>query len=127
MIDSAESHLAHKKFGEELIAPILELFCARLHASLQAASINQTLFCMRAGIRLREVFNIWLSRNGIDTIYHNMLFPISRIAAIRAASHTQNQLVAAQRLIESMNNQSPLEAAISFLSIKPEWGRDYSE
>lgn len=74
-----------QSFSEEVLAPIMNEFMAKLHATISAASAQgvQTLFCYRAGLRIFLMYRTWLAaRNAVMPERVNA-FKVSRFAALK--------------------------------------------
>lgn len=72
----------------DTMGPYFYEFCHRLHAlaTMYSKTANtRVYFCRRAGIVLYEFFRLFLKSNHINPGYDLYDFPVSRIAAIKAA------------------------------------------
>lgn len=72
----------------DTMGPYFYEFCHRLHAlaTMYSTTANtRVYFCRRAGVVLYELFRLFLKFNHINPSYDLYDFPVSRIAAIKAA------------------------------------------
>jgi glycosyltransferase involved in cell wall biosynthesis len=76
-----------RKLGRDLLGPIVNFYFVKLHAHLLQTdpSADRILFAMRAGLRLRSLYQNWLRRRGAPLPGHAHLFRSSRLMAIKAA------------------------------------------
>lgn len=72
----------------DTMGPYFYEFCHRLHAlatMYSTTASTRVYFCRRAGVVLYELFRLFLKFNHINPSYDLYDFPVSRIAAIKAA------------------------------------------
>ena len=76
-----------EKFGREQLGPVVELYLARLHSYLShcQSAEHRIFFCMRAGVRIRELYQAWLAARRLAEPANASLLKISRLMAIKAA------------------------------------------
>lgn len=76
-----------EKFGREQLGPVIELYLARLHSYLShcQSADHRILFCMRAGVRIRELYQTWLAARSLAEPANAGLLKISRLMAIKAS------------------------------------------
>ncbi|WP_420403777.1 glycosyltransferase [Nisaea sp.] len=77
-----------RALGHRLLGPPVNLYLAKLHAHLSQTdpAADRILFAMRAGLRLKSLYENWLRRRGAAVPKHAHLFRSSRLMAIKAAS-----------------------------------------
>jgi len=73
--------------GHDLLGPLVNLYFAKLHAHISETdpAADRILFAMRAGMRLKSLFEGWLRRRGTALPGHAHLFRSSRLMTIKAA------------------------------------------
>ena len=73
--------------GRDLFGPTVNLYLLRLHAHLLQTDPHRDciLFGLRAGLRIRALYGVWLEQRGLTLPGHTNLLKISRLMAIKAA------------------------------------------
>ncbi|WP_080963493.1 glycosyltransferase family 2 protein [Pseudomonas putida] len=106
------------KFGFDTLGPIINLYMMRLHSYLRQCDDpeHKVLFATRAGIRILELYQAWLTARGIKPPSNLVTFNSSRILSIKAAFNS-NHTLAMTALGQELSG-TPLEALIKSL-IKP--------
>lgn len=77
---------AARSFSEEVLAPVMNEFMAKLHATIAAASMRgvQTLFCYRAGLRIFLMYRTWLAARKTTIPDRVNAIKVSRFAALKS-------------------------------------------
>lgn len=85
---------AAETFGQQVLAPIMAEYLARLHATIMAAAADgvQALFCYRAGLRILHLYGNWLAARGEQLPNNVVTFKTSRIASLKASFATAPEL-----------------------------------
>ncbi|WP_051285083.1 glycosyltransferase [Nisaea denitrificans] len=76
-----------REIGRDLFGPLVNLYLLKLHAHLLQTDPrrDRILFGLRAGLRIRSLYGIWLERRGSSLPDHAVLFKTSRLMAVKAA------------------------------------------
>jgi hypothetical protein len=78
------------QIGYDQLGPVLAIYMARLHSLIGSTYPTEAtvLFAHRAGIRIQELYSLWLSTRDMKPPQHASLFRVSRIAALKGAFAT---------------------------------------
>ncbi|UUX51297.1 glycosyltransferase family 2 protein [Nisaea acidiphila] len=73
------------QFGHDLLGPIVNLYFLRLHAHLLQTDpvADRILFLLRAGLRLKSLYEIWLACRDLALQEHVHLLRTSRLMAVK--------------------------------------------
>lgn len=89
---------SHAQFGYEALGPIVNHYLAGLHGRFAQVADERTcvLHALRAGLRIRELYDTWCSARGTAPAGNHALLRVSRIMAIKAAfKHAPDLAIAA--------------------------------
>ncbi|MFD1510551.1 glycosyltransferase family 2 protein [Lacimonas salitolerans] len=72
-----------------MLGPVINIFMARLHAYLRQCddADHKVLFALRAGVRIKDLYETWLSARNAYQPTNLFLLRASRMMAIKAAYH----------------------------------------
>ncbi|MFW2133530.1 glycosyltransferase [Ectothiorhodospira haloalkaliphila] len=75
------------QFGHDALGPVVNVFMARLHAYLRQCddADHKILFALRAGLRIKDLYQTWLSAREAEPPENMALLRTSRMMAIKAA------------------------------------------
>ena len=76
-----------REVGSDLLGPLVNLYLLRLHAHILQSDQrrDRILFVLRAGLRIKSLYELWLKRRGGTLPAHAMLLRSSRLMAFKAA------------------------------------------
>lgn len=76
-----------REFGHDALGPVINIYLARLHAYLRQCDDNdhKILFALRAGLRIHDLYKVWLTARGGKLPSNLIPFKVSRMMAIKAA------------------------------------------
>jgi glycosyltransferase involved in cell wall biosynthesis len=105
-------------FGYNSLGPVINMYMARLHSYLRQCDgkDHKILFATRAGIRIHELYQTWLSSRNITAPANISILKSSRILSIKAA-YCADKSLALTSLGQELNGL-PLETIINSL-LKP--------
>lgn len=112
------------QFGHDTLGPVANLFVARLHSYLRQCDAGQhrILFAMRAGLRIQQLYETWLSARNLAPPTGTALLKTSRMMAIKAAYATA-PTVAATALGRELEGATLNEIIRSLLAQERAMGR----
>ncbi|NRG18538.1 glycosyltransferase [Rhizobiales bacterium] len=75
------------QFGYDALGPIVNAYLLRLHSYLLQCDEkdDKVLFCLRAGLRIQELYETWLTARSTEAPVDVELLGVSRMMAIKAA------------------------------------------
>lgn len=87
MTQSSAERRDLRDIGRDLLGPIINLYLLKLHAHILQTDPRQDriLFGLRAGLRIRALYETWLEQRGSSLPEHTFLFKTSRLMAVKAA------------------------------------------